>query len=80
MSNNKAFQARKLSQSFLAPYPSRSDPSEQELLASDGDFKPRTQAKHTARLQPPQGYTVINWTYPDLTDSLEILDLDCILH
>jgi ATP-dependent Lon protease len=60
MSNNKANQARKLSQSFLAPYPSRSDPSEQELLASDGDFKPRTQAKHTARLQPPQGYTVIN--------------------
>jgi ATP-dependent Lon protease len=60
MSNNRAFPARKLSQSFLAPYPSRSDPSEQELLASDGDFKPRTQAKHTARLQPPQGYTVIN--------------------
>ena len=60
MSNNRAFPARKLSQSFLAPYPSRSDPSEQELLASDGDFKPRTQAKHTARLKPPQGYTVIN--------------------
>ena len=60
MSNNKANQVRKLSQSFFAPFPSRSDPSEQELLASDGDFKPRTQAKHTARLQPPQGYTVIN--------------------
>jgi ATP-dependent Lon protease len=61
MSNNKAKQVRKLSQSFFAsPYPSPSDPSEQELLASDGDFKPRTQAKHTARLNPPQGYTVIN--------------------
>jgi ATP-dependent Lon protease len=60
MSNNKNNQARKLSQSFFAPYPSRSDPSEQELLASDGDFKPRTQAKHTERLKPPQGYTVIN--------------------
>jgi ATP-dependent Lon protease len=60
MSNNKVNQVRKLSQSFLAPYPSRSDPSEQELLASDGDFKPRTQAKHTERLKPPQGYTVIN--------------------
>ena len=60
MSNNRAFPARKLSQSFLAPHPSRSDPSEQELLASDGDFKPRTQAKHTERLKPPQGYTVIN--------------------
>ncbi len=44
MSNNKANQVRKLSQSFFAPFPSRSDPSEQELLASDGDFKPRTQA------------------------------------
>ncbi len=60
MSNNKANQVRKLSQSFFAPFPSRSDPSEQELLASDGDFKPRTQAKHTERLKPPQGYTVIN--------------------
>ena len=60
MSNHKAKQASQPSLSFLAPYPSRSDPSEQEVLASDGDFKPRTQAKHTARLQPPQGYTVIN--------------------
>lgn len=60
MSNNKANQVRKLSQSFFAPFPSRSDPSEQELLASDGDFKPRTQAKHTERLKPPLGYTVIN--------------------
>ena len=60
MSNNKANQVRKLSQSFFAPFPSSSDPSEQELLASDGDFKPRTQAKYTARLKPPQGYTVIN--------------------
>ena len=61
MSNNKAKQVRKLSQSFFAsPYPSPSDLSEQELLAGDGDFKPRTQAKHTARLKPPQGYTVIN--------------------
>jgi ATP-dependent Lon protease len=60
MSNNKAKQVRKLSESFFAPFPSRSDPSEQQLLASDGDFKPRTLAKHTARLKPPQGYTVIN--------------------
>jgi ATP-dependent Lon protease len=60
MSNNKAKQVRKLSQSFFEPFPSRSDPSEQELLASGGDFKPRTQAKYTAKLNPPQGYTVVN--------------------
>jgi ATP-dependent Lon protease len=57
MSNNRAFPARKPSQYFPL---SSSDDSEQELLATDGDFKPRTQAKHTARLNPPQGYTVIN--------------------
>lgn len=60
MSNHKAKQASQPSRSFLAPYPSRSAPSEQEVLASDGDFKPRTQAKHTAKLNPPHGYTVIN--------------------